>query len=240
MTGLEQGCILFHFYIKPQLGTIDYSISRRCILFHFYIKPQHTKKIVDTALRCILFHFYIKPQHLHSRFDLVNVVSYSISTSNHNMLDNLRESPKVVSYSISTSNHNASIKNLLGQIVVSYSISTSNHNIASQENQCVRLYLIPFLHQTTTSCWCSFVCWWLYLIPFLHQTTTKLVVLVISPGCILFHFYIKPQQVDPAILNPIVVSYSISTSNHNPQPWSTVTQPLYLIPFLHQTTTLHS
>ena len=35
-------CILFHFYIKPQLfATLTYN-DLRCILFHFYIKPQRT------------------------------------------------------------------------------------------------------------------------------------------------------------------------------------------------------
>ena len=34
----------------------------------------------------------------------------------------------------------------------------------------------------------------LYLIPFLHQTTTALRVIRLLTRCILFHFYIKPQQ----------------------------------------------
>ena len=35
-----QGCILFHFYIKPQLNMERRAGGLRCILFHFYIKPQ--------------------------------------------------------------------------------------------------------------------------------------------------------------------------------------------------------
>ena len=98
---------------------------------------------------CILFHFYIKPQRL--------------------LLVWLRQS------------------------VVSYSISTSNHNV------CGLLLRIS----------------WLYLIPFLHQTTTPLGVFAFGVSCILFHFYIKPQPQPTKSKPRLVVSYSISTSNHN-------------------------
>ena len=35
-------------------------------------------------MSCILFHFYIKPQPTNGYFAIQPVVSYSISTSNHN------------------------------------------------------------------------------------------------------------------------------------------------------------
>ena len=41
----------------------------------------------------------------------------------------------------------------------------------------------------------------LYLIPFLHQTTTEGLLLVGSSRCILFHFYIKPQPAVGQILH---------------------------------------
>mgnify|MGYP000705180785 CR=1 FL=1 len=77
---------------------------------------------------CILLKFYIKPQHTANVYNLLYVVSYRNSTSNHNM-----------SHWRATS-----------QGVVSYRNSTSNHN-----NGCVfscdgLLYLIEILHQTTT------------------------------------------------------------------------------------------
>ena len=77
----------------------------------------------------------------------------------------------------------------------------------------------------------------LYLIPFLHQTTTLNLKKRLMLGCILFHFYIKPQlwQIDSCVAN--VVSYSISTSNHNHNQQILSPCGLYLIPFLHQTTT---
>ena len=122
----------------------------------------------------------------------------------------------VVSYSISTSNHNLFGRHLTIPPVVSYSISTSNHNIPRLIIDRIMLYLIPFLHQTTTrivSCFCTL-------------------------SCILFHFYIKPQQKRSLMVPDAVVSYSISTSNHNWVGYNQLRLRLYLIPFLHQTTTV--
>ena len=144
-------------------------------------------------------------------------------------------------------------------MVVSYSISTSNHNIRVVYFPFDELYLIPFLHQTTTYPMGKFEFLWLYLIPFLHQTTTRMQGVSVSQSCILFHFYIKPQRFIVCIYGQPVVSYSISTSNHNFARGVLFHSPvvsysistsnhnfgfvcecqkwLYLIPFLHQTTT---
>ena len=100
--------------------------------------------------------------------------------------------------------------------VVSYSISTSNHNTRSNDMWSVGLYLIPFLHQTTT-----------------NESMN-----VVISSCILFHFYIKPQPREFPERCASVVSYSISTSNHNIRRDKQKQIWLYLIPFLHQTTTL--
>ena len=102
------GCILFHFYIKPQLMFLLLILVFCCILFHFYIKPQPSYINSFTSLRCILFHFYIKPQLCRLQSSAQSVVSYSISTSNHNEVGYLLKHREVVSYSISTSNHNFS------------------------------------------------------------------------------------------------------------------------------------
>ena len=77
------------------------------------------------------------------------------------------------------------------------------------------LYLIPFLHQTTTLIGRILILSALYLIPFLHQTTTSKRNTADDKSCILFHFYIKPQLTAGANSYVSVVSYSISTSNHN-------------------------
>ena len=79
-----------------------------------------------------------------------SVVSYSISTSNHNLSIFKIYLLIVVSYSISTSNHNSKYEMVAKKAVVSYSISTSNHNDIALRRGFIGLYLIPFLHQTTT------------------------------------------------------------------------------------------
>ena len=78
-------CILFHFYIKPQRVIHLVYFDKRCILFHFYIKPQLVQVLFFTPGCCILFHFYIKPQPVSEYGPKSFVVSYSISTSNHNL-----------------------------------------------------------------------------------------------------------------------------------------------------------
>ena len=164
-------CILFHFYIKPQRFSHYYDTLGSCILFHFYIKPQQRGGGNVYGKSCILFHFYIKPQLvLTSALRLVGCILFHFYIKPQQT--SLSYSPcRVVSYSISTSNHNSLYFCLRLDRVVSYSISTSNHNIAH--------YLLHIIE--------------LYLIPFLHQTTTSAMMVAIFKCCILFHFYIKPQ-----------------------------------------------
>ena len=120
---------------------------------------------------CILFHFYIKPQLCSHSQRPQNVVSYSISTSNHNRLRFLYNS--IVLYLIPFLHQTTT----LGRFRRVYSV----------------LYLIPFLHQTTTFSFSFYPFFLLYLIPFLHQTTTRGKFPWFKACCILFHFYIKPQ-----------------------------------------------
>ena len=144
---------------------------------------------------CILFHFYIKPQLNAKEHGIIMVVSYSISTSNHNtaiefnriqmlyLIPFLHQTTTNMSpyllyvccilfHFYIKPQHNRSP--LLPILVVSYSISTSNHNEAEIKRSVCKLYLIPFLHQTTTGNQFQFTVARLYLIPFLHQTTTNI------------------------------------------------------------------
>ena len=98
---------------------------------------------------CILLKFYIKPQHTANVYNLLYVVSYRNSTSNHNFFSQCYGNLEVVSYRNSTSNHNKSS---------------------------------PYVNKPE-----------LYLIEILHQTTTRTAAALISIGCILSKFYIKPQ-----------------------------------------------
>ena len=142
---------------------------------------------------CILLKFYIKPQHTANVYNLLYVVSYRNSTSNHNM-----------SHWRATS-----------QGVVSYRNSTSNHNQTTARDTRIGLYLIEILHQTTTVYDIGKSRWQLYLIEILHQTTTVAVVAKWDKGCILSKFYIKPQRGISPLYRSGVVSYRNSTSNHN-------------------------
>ena len=129
----------------------SFSVSS-CILFHFYIKPQLVTLVL--LLLCVVSYSISTSNHNVSGRVCTpfRVVSYSISTSNHNYISNVHCNEPVVSYSISTSNHNKAPQEVIKALVVSYSISTSNHNVVTAPKQKHMLYLIPFLHQTTTQC----------------------------------------------------------------------------------------
>ena len=150
-------------------------------------------RVIDT-IGCILSKFYIKPQQEPLTYQLIAVVSYRNSTSNHNEPRCTRREAEVVSYRNSTSNHNRALCirhrvelyliEILHQTtthplprahrrVVSYRNSTSNHNGAV-----VRIFddrVVSYRNSTSNhnnalrvSTSSS-----LYLIEILHQTTTK-------------------------------------------------------------------
>ena len=168
-----------------------------------------------TCRGCILLNFYIKPQQRVRHVIGHSVVSYWISTSNHNCSSRLSWATSVVSYWISTSNHNgtgsALADALLYLIEFLHQTTTPPWAWARQ----VSLYLIEFLHQTTTIVVRCLSIRRLYLIEFLHQTTTSTLRESTSSSCILLNFYIKPQPRPSPPVCLIVVSYWISTSNHN-------------------------
>ena len=128
---------------------------------------------------CILFCFYIKPQLDLVVVDFFVVVSYSVSTSNHNSL------------------LSGSISFMLYLILFLHQTTTPQR----RTSRTASLYLILFLHQTTTCRNSTPNSQLLYLILFLHQTTTIIIHNYISHRCILFCFYIKPQQV---VINLVV------------------------------------
>ena len=78
-------------------------------------------------------------------------------------------------------------------LVVYRTIPTSNHNLISRAKIILSLYIVLFLHQTTTI---------LNLQMFLLC-------------CISYYSYIKPQQINFKLDFPRVVYRTIPTSNHN-------------------------
>ena len=101
--------------------------------------------------RCISYYSYIKPQLHGSMGERYGVVYRTIPTSNHNVI----------------AHYNYELR------VVYRTIPTSNHNIITDVSGQIPLYIVLFLHQTTTSFPQWFVGTKLYIVLFLHQTTTK-------------------------------------------------------------------
>ena len=165
--------------------------------------------------RCISYYSYIKPQQRIMLITHLLVVYHTIPTSNHNCV-RPRQNCKIVVY---------------------HTIPTSNHNL---------LLMIK-----------CFV--WLYIILFLHQTTTQVQSFSNLDRCISYYSYIKPQLLVTLERYPVVVYHTIPTSNHNsigrlvmslyvvyhtiPTSNHNCRQSLppclllYIILFLHQTTT---
>ena len=126
---------------------------------------------------------------------------------------------------------------LFSEEVVYRTIPTSNHNWLNTKSSPYWLYIVLFLHQTTTKLQKWMLPNLLYIVLFLHQTTTLLLVSRFALSCISYYSYIKPQPRKglPSFL--CVVYRTIPTSNHNcwVHRWCSVV--LYIVLFLHQTTT---
>ena len=165
----------------------------------------------------------------------------------------------VVYRTIPTSNHNPSIALPHHGKVVYRTIPTSNHNAESVREWYQWLYIVLFLHQTTTihqtdGFWCvvyrtiptsnhntttnKIQDFGLYIVLFLHQTTTYPYVWRNLPRCISYYSYIKPQRNLQVFDSRPVVYRTIPTSNHNWSSRDIVVPVLYIVLFLHQTTTL--
>ena len=125
----------------------------------------------------------------------------------------------------------------LREYVVYRTIPTSNHNLWRFLAFSSALYIVLFLHQTTTDRIRKFIQRTLYIVLFLHQTTTdfpvsdgkcKLYIVLFlhqttTNGygylfkwcCISYYSYIKPQLPDALCFLESVVYRTIPTSNHN-------------------------
>ena len=77
------------------------------------------------------------------------------------------------------------------------------------------LFIILFLHQTTTVPDCCWWCAWLFIILFLHQTTTEIATEKSTISCLSSCSYIKPQRRGVYVEHDTVVYHLVPTSNHN-------------------------
>ncbi len=166
----------------------------RCSLLCFYIKPQPTLADVLNATGCSLLCFYIKPQLLTCMNSSKSVVPYHVSTSNHNYPATLTTVCLVVPYHVSTSNHNQRYRSTMWRIVVPYHVSTSNHNFDTVNNSWFAV--VPYHVSTSNHNYVHIFSlpYTLFLIMFLHQTTTACRGAQDIKGCSLSCFYIKPQR----------------------------------------------
>ena len=165
-----------------------------CISYYSYIKPQLTLIGGYLGVCCISYYSYIKPQLI-----LLSILSIL-----------------VVYRTIPTSNHNGGLGLPLLGSVVYRTIPTSNHNYILHYAFTFSLYIVLFLHQTTTGNFAVALQYELYIVLFLHQTTT-------------YRGYLN--------LVEQVVYRTIPTSNHNHEAKDTILLTLYIVLFLHQTTT---
>ena len=122
--------------------------------------------------------------------------------------------------------------------VVYRTIPTSNHNRSLNAPVFPELYIVLFLHQTTTITEHGLVgdgciSYYSYIKPQPHETSNSS-----SMRCISYYSYIKPQLLRTPPHLYLVVYRTIPTSNHNASFTPFVFPSLYIVLFLHQTTTL--
>ena len=126
--------------------------DERCISSVSYIKPQPSISTNFICSRCISSVSYIKPQLLANGYiDELSCIS-SVSYIKPQLMNASSSTMKVVYRPFPTSNHNQPLAPIFSHT----------------------LYIVRFLHQTTTYSSVLTVGLWLYIVRFLHQTTTVL------------------------------------------------------------------
>ena len=142
---------IFMSYIKPQLVDPLQIQNLGCISYYSCIKPQLRMCYHVPTLRCISYYSYIKPQLCRHHFQTFqSCISY---------------------YSYIKPQLNRFIE--IYNIVVYRTIPTSNHNCWLELSPFLTLYIVLFLHQTTTWDMTKPPSMVLYIVLFLHQTTTR-------------------------------------------------------------------
>ena len=211
-------------------------------------------------MSCLSSCSYIKPQLRWWTLAVLLVVYHLVPTSNHNTRQPHTAIAVVVYHLVPTSNHNRIFLNLISIMlfIILFLHQTTTGELSFPS--VFRLFIILFLHQTTTSqdlpidFWLLFIILflhqtttgmkmtlrasWLFIILFLHQTTTGRYCPIDHLSCLSSCSYIKPQHVLRWCNLLIVVYHLVPTSNHNYQRMFPSSVGLFIILFLHQTTTL--
>ena len=100
----------------------------------------------------------------------------------------------VVCLTIPTSNHNTYFSH---PCTILLYVLRFLHQTTTSAEYClniVMLYVLRFLHQTTTNQKCVPLQCQLYVLRFLHQTTTRTLQRFLGVGCMSYDSYIKPQH----------------------------------------------
>ena len=114
---------------------------------------------------------------------------------------------------------------------------TSNHNLYALDDVTLKLFMVFFLHQTTTFMYCVIRFVALFMVFFLHQTTTVCNTRRYALCCLWSFSYIKPQPTYRSAYGFPVVYGLFPTSNHNGWIAAAIGVLLFMVFFLHQTTT---
>ena len=165
-------CISYYSYIKPQQEDVRQGEEVCCISYYSYIKPQ---RLLPTLPFNIVVYRTIPTSNHNAAgqtYTATLVVYRTIPTSNHNSLINWLQLLNVVYRTIPTSNHNIPLSDNRESKVVYRTIPTSNHNGVLKAVAVEMLYIVLFLHQTTTQPCVRIITESLYIVLFLHQTTT--------------------------------------------------------------------
>ena len=145
---------------------------------------------------------------------------------------------RVVYHLVPTSNHNKQI--MIKAEDMLFIILFLHQTTTLEASSFVRLllFIILFLHQTTTAGAFIISSRPLFIILFLHQTTTHKSVFLLPQRCLSSCSYIKPQLKRPKCRSLFVVYHLVPTSNHNALMMPDIMWTLFIILFLHQTTTV--
>ena len=144
-------CLSSCSYIKPQLILWEIKNPVCCLSSCSYIKPQRRRLAATQTLSCLSSCSYIKPQLTdYTQQPTVGCLS-SCSYIKPQPAPLACLPATVVYHLVPTSNHNLGSSRVTAATVVYHLVPTSNHNFTRGESDALRLFIILFLHQTTTS-----------------------------------------------------------------------------------------
>ena len=209
--------------------------------------------------RCLSSCSYIKPQPRQLVFLSLSVVYHLVPTSNHNAPDSLisRWALFIILFLHQTTTRACLMMSVSMLFIILFLHQTTTGQLSNDIE--LPLFIILFLHQTTTSALRENLSTSLFIILFLHQTTTQdlgtsqencclsscsyikpqrsMFQTFKSACCLSSCSYIKPQRSNILFLLRSVVYHLVPTSNHNSHSWKRFINALFIILFLHQTTT---